>query len=56
MIEHHREIAPLRHATEQSEVGDAALFLLSRLSRGITGEVIYVDGGYHILGTLVPIG
>ena len=32
------------------EVGDAALFLLSPLSRGISGEVIYVDGGYHILG------
>ncbi len=56
MVEHHREVAPLRHATEQAEVGDTALFLLSSLSRGITGEVIYVDGGYHILGKLAPIG
>jgi enoyl-[acyl-carrier protein] reductase I len=56
MVEHHREVAPLRHATEQAEVGDTALFLLSSLGRGITGEVIYVDGGYHILGTLAPIG
>jgi len=32
------------------------LFLLSPLGRGITGEVIYVDGGYHILGTLASIG
>ncbi len=56
MVEHHREIAPLRRATEQSEVGDTALFLLSPLGRGITGEVIYVDGGYHILGTLASIG
>jgi enoyl-[acyl-carrier protein] reductase I len=55
MVEHHGEVAPLRHATEQSEVGDTGLFLLSALSRGITGEVIYVDGGYHILGTLAPI-
>jgi enoyl-[acyl-carrier protein] reductase I len=55
MVEHHREVAPLRHATEQAEVGDTALFLLSSLGRGITGEVIYVDGGYHILGTLMPI-
>ena len=31
-------------------LADAALFLISPLSRGITGEVIYVDGGYHILG------
>jgi enoyl-[acyl-carrier protein] reductase I len=52
MVDHHREVAPLRRATEQSEVGDTGLFLLSSLSRGITGEVIYVDGGYHILGTL----
>jgi enoyl-[acyl-carrier protein] reductase I len=37
-------------------VGDTALFLLGHLGRGITGEVIYVDGGYHILGTLAPIG
>lgn len=55
MVEHHREVAPLRHATEQSEVGDTALFLVSSLGRGITGEVIYVDGGYHILGTLVSM-
>ena len=54
MVERHREIAPLRHATEQAEVGDTALFLLSSLGRGITGEVIYVDGGYHILGALSP--
>jgi len=53
MVDHHREFAPLRHATEQSECGDTALFLLSSLGRGITGEVIYVDGGYHILGSLL---
>ena len=56
MVEHHREIAPLRRATEQAEVGDTALFLLSPLARGITGEVVYVDGGYHVLGTLAPMG
>ncbi len=52
MVDHHKEFAPLRRATEQSEVGDTALFLVSPLGRGITGEVIYVDGGYHILGSL----
>ncbi|MBS1809312.1 MAG: enoyl-ACP reductase [Acidobacteria bacterium] len=56
MVAHHREVAPLRKATEQSEVGDTGLFLASSLSRGITGEVIYVDGGYNILGTLGPMG
>ncbi len=56
LVAHHREVAPLRKATEQSEVGDTGLFLASHLSRGITGEIIYVDGGYHILGTLAPMG
>lgn len=55
MVDHHREVAPLRHATEQAEVGDTALFLLSSLGRGITGEIIYVDGGYHILGSLMSM-
>jgi enoyl-[acyl-carrier protein] reductase I len=50
MVKMHAEKAPLRRPTETSEVGDTALFLASNLSRGITGEVIYVDGGYHILG------
>jgi enoyl-[acyl-carrier protein] reductase I len=55
MVEHHKECAPLRRATEQGEVGDTALFLVSSLGRGITGEVIYVDGGYHILGSLAAM-
>jgi len=55
MVDHHKEFAPLRRATEQGEVGDTALFLISPLGRGITGEVIYVDGGYHILGSLVSM-
>jgi enoyl-[acyl-carrier protein] reductase I len=50
MIKLHTERAPLRKPVEIDEVGDTALFLVSPLSRGITGEVIYVDGGYHILG------
>lgn len=44
------EKAPLRRATTQEEVGDTAVFLFSHLSRGITGENIHVDSGYHILG------
>jgi enoyl-[acyl-carrier protein] reductase I len=50
MLEYHRTHAPLRKNTEQEEVGDAALFLVSPLSRGITGEVIHVDGGFHVMG------
>lgn len=50
MVKMHTERAPLRSATGIDEVGDTALFLVSPLSRGVTGEVVYVDGGYHVLG------
>ncbi|NCU18889.1 enoyl-ACP reductase FabI [Pallidibacillus pasinlerensis] len=43
------ERAPLRRTTTQEEVGDTALFLMSDLSRGITGENIHVDSGFHII-------
>ncbi|MDQ0215644.1 enoyl-[acyl-carrier protein] reductase I [Oikeobacillus pervagus] len=43
------EKAPLRRTTTQEEVGDTAVFLFSDMSRGITGENIHVDSGYHIL-------
>jgi enoyl-[acyl-carrier protein] reductase I len=49
MLEFHRTYAPLRKNTEQDEVGDAAVFLLSSLSRGVTGEVVHVDGGFHVM-------
>ena len=45
-----RETAPLRKNTTIGEVGDTAAFLLSDWARGITGEVLYVDNGLHILG------
>ncbi|EPY14845.1 MULTISPECIES: enoyl-ACP reductase FabI [Paenibacillus] len=44
------EKAPLRRTTDTAEVGDTAMFLMSHFSRGITGEVIYVDSGFHIVG------
>ena len=50
MIKFHSDKAPLRKPVETSEVGDTALYLVSQLSRGVTGEILYVDGGYHILG------
>jgi len=46
----YRDRAPLRRNTESGEVGDAAAFLLSDAGRGITGEVLMVDGGYHVTG------
>ena len=42
--------SPLRRATEPAEVADAAVFLASPLSRGVTGNVLFVDSGMHILG------
>lgn len=45
--------SPLRRNIEQSEVGDAALFLSSHLARAITGEIMFVDAGYNIMGASV---
>ncbi|MBZ0150318.1 MAG: enoyl-ACP reductase [Planctomycetes bacterium] len=42
--------APLRRNIDQADVGNTAVFLLSHLARGITGQTIYVDAGYSILG------
>jgi enoyl-[acyl-carrier protein] reductase I len=42
--------SPLRRTVTTTEVGDTALFLLSDLARGITGEVLHVDAGYHVVG------
>jgi enoyl-[acyl-carrier protein] reductase I len=44
------ERAPLRRNVEVDEVADAALFLLSPQSRGVTGEIVFVDAGYHVTG------
>ena len=46
----YRERAPLRRNVDTGEVGDAAAFLLSDAARGITGEVLMVDAGYHVTG------
>lgn len=50
MLHHVADVAPLRRNTTTDDVGDAAVMLLSALGRGITGEVMHVDGGYNILG------
>jgi enoyl-[acyl-carrier protein] reductase I len=46
--------APLRRTVTIEEVGDSALYFLSPLSRGVTGEVHHVDSGYHIVGMKHP--
>jgi enoyl-[acyl-carrier protein] reductase I len=50
MLKSHADRAPLRRNVDQLEVGGAALFLASDLSSAVTGEVMYVDCGYNIMG------
>ena len=42
--------SPLKRNVTQNEVGKAALFLLSEMSSGVTGENLHVDAGYHVVG------
>ena len=44
------ETSPLKRNVTQEEVGDMTVGLLGQLSRGVTGEIVYVDSGYHIMG------
>ena len=50
ILQVYRERAPLRRNVEVAEVADAAIFLLGPAARGITGEVLMVDAGYHVMG------
>ena len=50
LLGHVAERSPLKRNVSAAEVGNAALFLVSDLSSGITGETIYVDCGYNIMG------
>lgn len=50
MLKSHSDRAPLHRNVDQLEVGGAALFLASDLSSAITGETLYVDCGYNIMG------
>jgi enoyl-[acyl-carrier protein] reductase I len=46
--------SPLRRTVTIEEVGDAGMYFLSDLSRGVTGEIHHVDSGYHVVGMKVP--
>ena len=50
MLKSHEERAPLHRNVDQLEVGGAALFLASPLASAVTGETLYVDCGYNIMG------
>ena len=50
ILQVYRDRAPLRRGVDQSEVADAALFLLGNGARAVTGEILMVDAGYHAVG------
>ncbi len=50
ILGHVEDSAPLRRTVSIEDVGNVAAFLCSDLARGVTGEITYVDAGYHILG------
>jgi enoyl-[acyl-carrier protein] reductase I len=56
MYRHFAEIAPLKQNVTADDVGRAAVFLASSLSERITGQVLFVDSGYNILGVPDPAG
>jgi enoyl-[acyl-carrier protein] reductase I len=52
ILQVYRDKAPLRRGVDQTEVADAAIFLLSTASRAVTGEVLMVDAGFHAVGAI----
>ena len=50
MLHHHAEHAPLRRNVAADEVAAAALYLCGPAAGGVRGEVLHVDGGYHVMG------
>lgn len=53
MLEHVAKVAPMRRNVSQEEVGNVAAFLCSDLASGITGDIIYVDNGFHNIGMAI---
>jgi enoyl-[acyl-carrier protein] reductase I len=50
LLNHYAHKAPLKRNVEAAEVADTAVYLCSDLARGVTGEILYVDAGYHVVG------
>ena len=50
MLKYHAEHAPLKRNVQGTELGDTGVYLASDMSSGVTGEVLYVDCGYNIMG------
>ncbi|NBR28823.1 MAG: SDR family oxidoreductase, partial [Betaproteobacteria bacterium] len=54
LLGYHAQHAPLRRNTTIEDVGNAAAFMLSDLASGITGEIMYVDGGFNTTALGIP--
>jgi enoyl-[acyl-carrier protein] reductase I len=55
ILTYSEQASPLRTLITTEDVGNTALWLLSNWSRGVTGEIVYVDAGWNIMGLTVPI-
>ncbi|MGD2215328.1 MAG: enoyl-ACP reductase [Gemmatimonadales bacterium] len=55
ILSYSEQASPLRTLITTEDVGNTALWLLSDWSRGVTGEIVYVDAGWNIMGLTVPI-
>ena len=54
MLSRVADVAPLKRNVTLEDVGNAAAFLCSDLANGITGEILYVDGGFNTVGMSFP--
>ncbi len=54
MLKHVAQVSPIRRNVTQEDVGKAASFLCSDLASGVTGEILYVDGGFSTVGMSFP--
>ena len=54
MLAHVAATAPIKRNVTIEDVGSAAAFLCSDLAAGISGEILYVDGGFHTVGMTFP--
>ena len=52
MLKHYQERAPLKRSCDPAELGQTGVFLASDGAAAITGQVIYVDGGYQVMGNV----
>lgn len=56
MYRTHEQVAPMRRLVTPEDIGQAALYLCSDWASAVTGEVLFVDGGWNIMGVTMPLG